>query len=143
MTIEYFERRQTESPHFFYATQLDANKVLRALFCVDGRTRSLYPKHKDFILFDTTFYTNKYNLSFAPIVGINNHLHTIVLGCALLPKKTIETFSWVFQRWLLAMDNLAPRPIMIDQDRAIDMILKFPISFQTQSTGAASSIFSG
>jgi hypothetical protein len=41
------------------------------------------------------------------------------------------------------MDNLAPRPIMIDQDRAIDMILKFPISFQTQSTGAASSIFSG
>jgi hypothetical protein len=107
MATVYFERRQAESPHFFYLTQLDANKALRALFWVDGRTRSLYPKHKDFIFFDTTFYTNKYNLSFAPIVGINNHLHTVVLGCALLPNETIERFSW---RWLLAMDNLAPRP---------------------------------
>jgi hypothetical protein len=31
MTIEYFERRQAENPHFFYATQLDANKAVRAI----------------------------------------------------------------------------------------------------------------
>jgi hypothetical protein len=120
MTIEYFEKRQAESPHFFYATQLDATKAVRAIFWVDGRTRSLYPKYKDCVFFDTTFCTNKYNLPFAPIVGINNHLHTVVLGCALLPNETIETFSWVFRKWLLAMDNLHPDHIMTDQDGAID-----------------------
>jgi hypothetical protein len=89
------------------------------LFWVDGRTRSLYKKYKDCVVFDTTFYTNKYNMPFAPIVGINNHMQTIVLGCALLPDKTIETFKWVFERWMLAMEHIAPDHIMIDQDQAM------------------------
>jgi hypothetical protein len=96
MMVEYFEKRQAESPHFFYATQLDATNVVRGLFWVDGRTRVLYPKYKDFVFFDTTFCTNRNNLPFAPIVGMNNHAHTIVLGCALLPDETTETFAWVF-----------------------------------------------
>jgi hypothetical protein len=118
MTIEYFEKRQAESPNFFYATQLDANNAVRALFWVDGRTRSLYPKYKDCVFFDTTFCTNKYNLPFAPIVGINNHTHTVVLGCALLPDETTETFSWVFQKWMLAMHQMPLDHIMTDQDQA-------------------------
>ncbi|KAM0857852.1 hypothetical protein ACQ4PT_048215 [Festuca glaucescens] len=43
LTIEYFEKRKAESPSFFYATQLDENNAVRALFWVDGRTRALYP----------------------------------------------------------------------------------------------------
>ncbi|KAM0875796.1 hypothetical protein ACQ4PT_036570 [Festuca glaucescens] len=119
LIVEYFERRQAESPGFFYATQLDENNAVRALFWVDGRTRSLYHKYKDCVFFDTTFCTNRYNMPFAPIVGINNHTHTIVLGCALLPDETIDTFRWVFERWMIAMDNLAPDHIMTDQDQAM------------------------
>ena len=44
MVIEYFEKRQAESPHFFYATQIDDQKAVRGLFWMDGRTRALYPK---------------------------------------------------------------------------------------------------
>jgi hypothetical protein len=42
MRVEYFEMRQEESPHFFYATQQDATNAVRGLFWVDGRTRVLY-----------------------------------------------------------------------------------------------------
>jgi hypothetical protein len=35
MTIDYFERRQAESLHFFYATQVDANKAVRSIFWVE------------------------------------------------------------------------------------------------------------
>jgi hypothetical protein len=119
LTIEYFEKRKAESPSFFYATQLDENNAVRALFWVDGRTRSLYPKYKDCVFFDTTFCTNRYNMPFAPIVGINNHTHTIVLGCALLPDETFETFKWVFERWMMAMNQVAPDHIMTDQDQQI------------------------
>ncbi|KAM0914867.1 hypothetical protein ACQ4PT_011239 [Festuca glaucescens] len=80
ITIEYFEKRRAENPNFFYATQLDDDNAVRALFWVDGRTRSLYHKYKDCVFFDTTFCTNGYNMPFAPIVGINNHTHTIVMG---------------------------------------------------------------
>jgi hypothetical protein len=119
MTIEYFEQRKAENPNFYFDKMVDADKAVRGLFWVDGRTRSLYPKYKDRVFFDTTFCTNKYNLPFAPIVGINNHTHTIVLGCALLPDETIETFEWVFKQWMVAMNQSAPEHIMTDQDQAM------------------------
>ena len=71
LTVEYFEKRRAENPNFFYATQVDSENVVNALFWVDGRTRSLYPKYKDCVFFDTTFCTNRYNMPFAPIVGID------------------------------------------------------------------------
>ncbi|XP_073361242.1 protein FAR1-RELATED SEQUENCE 5-like [Aegilops tauschii subsp. strangulata] len=118
LTIEYFERRQVENSNFFF-WKLEEDGAVRALFWVDGRTRALYPKYKDCVFFDTTFCTNRYNLPFAPIVGINNHTHTVCLGCALLPDETIETFKWVFQQWMLAMNNEHPLNIMTDQDQAM------------------------
>lgn len=131
LTVEYFQRRQAESPTFYYARQVDAaTNEVEALFWVDGRTRSLYPKYKDCVFFDTTFCTNRYNMPFAPIVGVNNHLQTVVLGCALIPNEQIETFKWVFQQWLLAMDNVPPDNIMTDQDQAMANAIKelFPLS---------------
>ena len=119
LTVEYFEKRRAENPNFFYATQVDSENVVNALFWVDGRTRSLYPKYKDCVFFDTTFCTNRYNMPFAPIVGINNHLQTVVLGCALLADETINGFKWVFEKWLAAMDGVQPVHIMTDQDQAM------------------------
>ena len=120
MTVKYFERRKVENPEFFFAKQKDpATNSVTALFWVDGRTRALYPKYKDCVFFDTTFCTNRYNMPFGPIVGINNHLQTISLGCALLLDETIETFKWVFEQWMVAMDNEHPKNIMTDQDQAM------------------------
>ena len=47
MTLDYFKQREAKNLRFFYASLMDANKSVRALFWVDGRTRSLYPKYKD------------------------------------------------------------------------------------------------
>ncbi|XP_020151662.3 protein FAR1-RELATED SEQUENCE 9-like [Aegilops tauschii subsp. strangulata] len=125
LTIEYFERRQVENPNFFFS-KLEEDGAVRALFWVDGRTRALYPKYKDCVFFDTTFCTNLYNLPFAPIVGINNHKHTVCLVCALLPDETIETFKWVFQQWMLAMNN--EHPLNQDQAMAKAISMVFPDS---------------
>ncbi|KAK1653224.1 hypothetical protein QYE76_071029 [Lolium multiflorum] len=119
LTLEYFKKRQDENPNFYYAKDVDEDNAVRALFWVDGRTRLLYPKYKDCVFFDTTFCTNRYNMPFAPIVGINNHLQTVVLGCALLANGTKDGFRWVFERWLEAMDGVQPDHIMTDQDQAM------------------------
>ncbi|KAK1697083.1 hypothetical protein QYE76_013780 [Lolium multiflorum] len=98
VTLEYFKKRQDENPNFYYAKDVDEDNAIRALFWVDGRTRLLYPKYKDCVFFDSTFCTNRYNMPFAPIVGINNHLQTVVLGCALLANENKDGFRWVFER---------------------------------------------
>jgi hypothetical protein len=123
LTVEYFKERRDENPNFFFATQLDSDNVVIGLFWVDGRTRMLYNRYNDFVFFDTTFCTNRYNLPFAPIVGINNHTQTIVLGCALLPDETEKTFRWFFERWMMAMDSMAPVNIMTDQHKAIGLAI--------------------
>ncbi|XP_048567040.1 protein FAR1-RELATED SEQUENCE 9-like [Triticum urartu] len=125
MTVAYFKRRQAENAQFYYTTEVDkeTNEVTD-LFLVDGRTRALYPKYKDCVFFDTTFCTNRYNLPFAPIVGVNNHLQTVLLGCALVPNEQIETFKWVFQHWMIAMNNEHPLHLMTDQDKAMETTIK-------------------
>jgi hypothetical protein len=69
-------------------------------------------------------------MPFAPIVGINNHTHTIISGCALLPDETIKTFKWVFKRWMMAMEDIHPDHIMTDQDQAMTTVIDetFPAS---------------
>jgi hypothetical protein len=100
---EYFQKQQVESPSFYYAPMVDTDNVVQGLFWVDGKTRDLYKSFSDCILLDTTFCTNRYDMPFAPIVGINNYLQSILLGCALLADETTKTFVWVLQRSKEAM----------------------------------------
>jgi len=51
-------------------------------FWTDARSASQY--FKDGVSFDTTYLTNKYNMPFAPFVGINHHGQSILLGGGLL-----------------------------------------------------------
>ena len=37
-----------------------------------------------FYVFYTTYLTNKYDMTFAPFVGVNHHDQSILLGCGLL-----------------------------------------------------------
>jgi hypothetical protein len=118
-TIEYFQKLRAESPQFYFAQKLDENNAVTHLFWVDGRTREVYRKFKDCVFFDTTFCTNRYDMPFAPIVGINNHMQSIMLGCALLPDEKKETFKWVFETWMDAMGHEPPTCIMTDQCASI------------------------
>jgi hypothetical protein len=69
LIVEYFERRQAKNPSFFYAKMVNSNKEVVGLFWVDGRTRSLYNKYKDCVLFDMTFCTKRYNMLFVPLLA--------------------------------------------------------------------------
>ena len=82
----------------------------------------------DVISFDTTYLTNKYDMSFAPFVGVNHHGQSSLLGCGLLSLEDTSTFTWLFQCWLRCMGNRAPDGIITDQCRVMKMLffLYFP-----------------
>lgn len=50
--------------------------------------------------FDTTYRTNRYNMPFAPFVGVTGHGSTCLFGCAFLGDETAETFKWVFETFI-------------------------------------------
>jgi hypothetical protein len=56
-----------------------------------------YAEFGECISFDTTYMMNRYNLPFAPFVGITGHAQSCLFGCAFLHDETIETFQWVFE----------------------------------------------
>ncbi|XP_073031272.1 protein FAR1-RELATED SEQUENCE 5-like, partial [Primulina eburnea] len=115
----YFSKMQSFSPGFFFSFDLDDEGRLKNVFWADNRCRQAYKEFGDVVTFDTTYLTNKYDMSFAPFVGVNHHGHSTLLGCGLLSNEDTETFVWLFRIWLECMEFEAPQGIITDQDRAI------------------------
>ena len=71
------------------------------------------------VTFDTTYLVNKYNMPFAPFVGVNHHGQSILLGCGLILGEDTNTFRWLFESWLTCMSGVPPSAIITDQDKAM------------------------
>lgn len=77
----------------------------------------------DVVVFDTTYCANKYNLPFAPFVGVNHHGQMILLGGALLQNEQTDMFKYIFKHWKKAARQ-SPKTLITDQDRAISEAIK-------------------
>jgi hypothetical protein len=98
---------------------IDDDSRLQNVFWVDARSRASYEYFGDAITFDTTYLTNKYDMSFAPFVEVNHHGQSILFGGGLLLNEDTNIFIWLFEAWLKCMNYKAPNAIIINQDRAM------------------------
>ena len=121
--VQYFKKKRAEDDRFYYSFQVDKNNKVKSVFWADANSRSFYETCGDCISFDTTFLTNKYNLPFAPIVGVSQHGHTYLFACALIVNECAETFKWVFTEFICAMGGKHPQTIITDQDRAMQVAI--------------------
>ncbi|XP_042505004.1 protein FAR1-RELATED SEQUENCE 6-like isoform X2 [Macadamia integrifolia] len=116
---EFLCRMQQKSPNFFYLMDLDEDGRLGNVFWADARCRAACEYFGDVVAFDTTYLTHKYDLPFAPFVGVNNHGQYVLLGCGLLLDKTSESFIWLFKAWLACMSGRIPNAIITDQCKVL------------------------
>jgi hypothetical protein len=116
---DYFVRMQGKNSNFYHALDLDDELHVRNVFWVDARSRVAYESFHDMIIFDTIYLINKYDMSFAPFIGINHHGESIILGCGLLSGENTDSFVWVFRQWLQSMYGIAPKVIITDQCQAM------------------------
>ncbi|XP_042950400.1 protein FAR-RED IMPAIRED RESPONSE 1-like [Carya illinoinensis] len=77
---EYFCRMQYKNDEFFVLMDLDDDGRLKNVLWADPRSRAAYQYFGDVITFDTTYLTNRYEMPFAPFVGVNHHEQSILLG---------------------------------------------------------------
>uniref|UniRef100_A0A452ZAI5 MULE transposase domain-containing protein n=1 Tax=Aegilops tauschii subsp. strangulata TaxID=200361 RepID=A0A452ZAI5_AEGTS len=84
--LDYFRGRQAEDSRYFYKFKVhpkDPSKVL-CIYWADGYSRKVYNLYGDSLSFDTTYKTNKYNLPFAPFVGVSGHGQNCLFACAII-----------------------------------------------------------
>ncbi|XP_048540186.1 protein FAR1-RELATED SEQUENCE 5-like [Triticum urartu] len=118
--LTYFRKRQAKDPQFYYAFKTakvsdEASKVL-CIFWADGYSRKMYELYGDCLSFDTTFKTNRYNLPFAPFVGITGHGQNCLFACSIIENETADTFQWLFETFLHCMGGKYPSTIITDED---------------------------
>ena len=82
------------------------------------------------LAFDTTYRTNAYKKLLVILVGINHHHQTIVFRYALLVDESVNTYTWVLETFLDAMNNKKPFFVITDGDKAMRKSIKriFPNS---------------
>ncbi|XP_022845345.1 protein FAR1-RELATED SEQUENCE 5-like [Olea europaea var. sylvestris] len=115
----YFSKMQAQCSGFYFSMDLDDESRLKNIFWADNRCRQAYKEFGDVVTFDTTYLTNKYDMPFAPFVGVNHHGQSTLLGCGLVSNEDTDTFVWLFSTWFQCMHGIAPQGIITDQDRAM------------------------
>ncbi|XP_074358070.1 protein FAR1-RELATED SEQUENCE 5-like [Apium graveolens] len=105
--------------NFFYRVDVDEENRVRGLVWVDPHSLSAYKNFGDVVTFDSTYRTNRYDMPFIPITGVNHHYQNILFGFALIRDEKETTYRWVLKTWLEAVDNKPPITIITDQDIAL------------------------
>ncbi|KAL7598596.1 hypothetical protein Lser_V15G25873 [Lactuca serriola] len=122
--IKHFQDKSlTDNDHYFVMDVCD-DGCPRNMFSADGRSREAYTKFGDVVVFDVTYMTNKYKMSFAPFVRVNQHGQSILFGRALLENEKEETFEWLFENFLKCMFGKFPKASITDQDKAMGNAIK-------------------
>ncbi|XP_052185219.1 protein FAR-RED IMPAIRED RESPONSE 1-like [Diospyros lotus] len=128
--IEHFTFEREKNPNFFFDYDTDSDNRMLRCFWADSESRRSYAFFGDVVVFDTTYNTNRYSMIFALFVGVNHHGQTIIFGCRLLSDEMIESFVWLFSKFLEAMPNQAtPVVIITDQDAAISKAISMLLPF--------------
>ncbi|XP_017441315.1 protein FAR-RED IMPAIRED RESPONSE 1-like [Vigna angularis] len=117
--LRHFSSMKDLNNEFFYDIALDEGNKFCSVFWADARSRAACEEFGDVVSFDTTYLTNKYDMTFAPFVGVNHYGHSILLGCGLLSSEETASFVWLFQSWLRCMGNKAPDGIITDQCKGL------------------------
>ncbi|KAI8531310.1 hypothetical protein RHMOL_Rhmol11G0126500 [Rhododendron molle] len=64
---------KADNSDYFFAMDLDDESRLRNVFWADARSRATCKEFGDIVTFDTTYLVNRYEMPFAPFVGVNHH----------------------------------------------------------------------
>ncbi|KAL3498480.1 hypothetical protein ACH5RR_041212 [Cinchona calisaya] len=89
--IGYLYGKQDSDKTFYYKCDINEEGRVHKLFWADSRSRIDYQKFGEVVVFDTTYRTNEYRKPVVVLVDVNNHFHSVIFGCALLPNESFET----------------------------------------------------
>ncbi|CAJ2636437.1 unnamed protein product [Trifolium pratense] len=103
----------------FVSHSVDKDNRLERLFWCDGESRKNFEVFGDVLAFDATYRKNKYNCPFVVFSGVNHHNQTIVFATGLVTRETEETYVWLLEQFVCAMQGKTPVSVITDGDLAM------------------------
>lgn len=122
--VKYLRGLKAKDPLMFVTHSTDTERRLERLFFCDGESRMNYDIFGDVIAFDATYRKNKYNCPFVIFSGVNHHNQTIVFGTGIVISETEETYVWLLEQLLSAMNGKQPLSVITDGDLAMKNAIK-------------------
>ncbi|XP_062103286.1 protein FAR1-RELATED SEQUENCE 5-like [Humulus lupulus] len=119
----YLEAKKGPDNMFFYKYDVDKENRLKNLFWSDGTSQVDYQLFGDFLAFDSTYKTNRYEKPLVILLGSNNHDKTCVFGAALLGNETSTTYDWVLETFLECMGGKMTSAVLTDGCKAMNKAL--------------------
>ena len=86
---------------FIYDYAVDENDKVGMIAWTYQDSILLYSMYGDVVLFETTYESITYGMTFGVWLGINNNGRTVLFGCVLLHDETPQSFSRALQVCLL------------------------------------------
>lgn len=86
--LKHFIEKSNKEQSFHWNVEVDDDGRLMNLFIRDGQSAIDYEFFGDVMTVDTTFRTNRYNLIYAPFVGINHQGNNVMFAIAFLSNET-------------------------------------------------------
>ncbi|KAL4196676.1 hypothetical protein AMTRI_Chr04g184390 [Amborella trichopoda] len=97
LIMQWLYKMKESNPYFFYRLKLDEDDHILNILWVEATCKVSYQCFSDVVTFDTTFKTNCFSMSCAPILGVNHHFNTTFFRLALIFNEKVELFVWVFK----------------------------------------------
>ncbi|KAF1862178.1 hypothetical protein Lal_00026702 [Lupinus albus] len=95
---------------------VDEEGKLQQLFWADGCSIFDYSIFGDVLAFDATSGRNKYKFSLVIFSGVNHHKQTTVFAAVVVSNETEETYVWLLEKFLEAMNEKHPKCVITDDD---------------------------
>ncbi|KAK1356703.1 hypothetical protein POM88_049959 [Heracleum sosnowskyi] len=113
-------RRSTEKTN-------NAGKTILKYFVCSRAGPNDYSKSAR-VSFDATYRTNRYNMVFVPLIGIDNHWKSVIFAGALLESESSENFTWYCESYKKIFGK-DPKCIITDQCAAMKIAIEncFPL----------------
>ncbi|XP_071933623.1 protein FAR1-RELATED SEQUENCE 5-like [Coffea arabica] len=112
--VAYLFVKKDADPEVYFNFIVTYDGRLGRLFWLDSHSREDYKYYGDVIVFDSTYKTNRYVHPLVVMCGINNHFCTSVFACSTVPDKEVETYEWILNNFLEAMDGKQPLSVVTD-----------------------------
>ncbi|KAJ4798230.1 Protein FAR1-RELATED SEQUENCE 6 [Rhynchospora pubera] len=116
--LAFFDRNH-QDPSFFYSWDMDEAGRLKNVCWVDPRSREAFKYFGDVVSFDTVYLTEQYVIPLVAFLGVSHHGQVILLGCGLLGDESVETYVWLFKKWLKFMDDRPPGAVITSHTGAV------------------------
>ncbi|XP_057420178.1 protein FAR1-RELATED SEQUENCE 5-like isoform X1 [Lotus japonicus] len=113
-SIQFIGKLSSNDSEMYWERTIDNDRRLQHLFWCDGISRLSYKVYGDVLAFDATYSKNKYLLPVVIFSGVNNHNRTTIFATAVVANETEETYVWLLEHFLRAMDGKHPKAVITD-----------------------------